>query len=96
MEDGTGKRISFKSFPRSVQDLTLNPLHSSEASNDFLDDSSGNMSIFYSKLLHWEELNLSQGFTEVKRGIRKFSNLPLVIYNHNEVWNLIASTQLQG
>jgi hypothetical protein len=85
MEDGTGKRVSFKSFPRSVKDLTLNSVYSSETSTDLADDSSGNVSIFHSKLLHWEELNLSQGFSEVKRVVRKFSNLPLVVYNHNEV-----------
>lgn len=92
MEDGTGKRVSFKSFPRSVEQLTLNSLTSSETAPVLLeDDTSANVSIFYSKLLHWEELNLSQGFTELVRGLRKFSNLPLVIWNQNEVWHLIIN-----
>ena len=94
LEDGTGKRVSFESFPRSVQQLTLNSINSTEAADVLLDDTSANVSIFYSKLLHWEELNLSQGFTELNRRVRKFSNLPLVIFNHNEVRRFIKSKWL--
>ena len=88
-ENGSGKRVSFESFPRSVQQLTLNSINSTEATDVLLDDTSANLSIFFSKLLHWEELNLSQGFTELNRGVRKYSNLPLVIFNQNEVIGFI-------
>ena len=86
IDDGTGKRVSFESFPRAVQQLTLNAIPSSEATIDILEeDTTNNVSIFYSKLQHWDELNMSQGFTELKRAVKKFTNLPMVIFNQNQV-----------
>ena len=86
MDDGWGKRVSFESFPRSVQQLTLNTIPSSEAAGVMLDDDTNtNVSIFYSKLEHWDELNMSEGFNEIKRAVKKFSTLPMVIFNQDKV-----------
>ena len=86
MDDGWGKRVSFESFPRAVQQLTLNAIPSSETSGGILDDDAGtNASIFYSKLEHWDELNMSEGFSEIKRAVKKFSTLPMVIFNQDKV-----------
>ena len=86
MEDGSGKRVSFKSFQRTVEQLTLDAIPSSETACVVLeDDTNSNVSIFCSKLQHWEEMNLSQGFTELKRAVRKYSNLPMVVFNQDQV-----------
>ena len=85
-ENGSGKRVSFESFPRKVQQLTLNAIPSSEIDDISLaDDKCANASIFYTKLVHWDELNMSQGFTELKRAVHKFSNLPMVIFNQHKI-----------
>ena len=85
-ENGSGKRVSFESFPRKVQQLTLNAIPSSEIDDISLaDDTCANASIFYTKLVHWDELNMSQGFTELKRAVHKFSNLPMVIFNQHKI-----------
>ena len=63
MDGGSGKRVCFESFPRSVQQLTLNAIPSSETAGGILDDdTNASVSIFYSKLEHWDELNMSEGF----------------------------------
>ena len=80
-----GKRVSYQSFQRTVEQLSLDAVPSSESSGNIPENTSSNVSIFYSKLQHWDEMNLSQGFMEFKRAVKKFSNLPLVIFNRSQV-----------
>ena len=84
-EDGTGKRVSYQSFQRTVEQLSLGTIPSSESSGIILETNTANVSIFYSKLQHWDEMNLSQGFIDFKRAVKNFSNLPLVIFNQSQV-----------
>ena len=84
-EDGSGKRVSYQSFQRTVEQLSLDTIQSSESSGITLETNSANGSIFYSKLQHWDEMNLSQGFVEFKKAVKTFSNLPLVIFNQRQV-----------
>ena len=85
IEDGSGKRVSYQSFQRTVEQLTLDTIPSLDSAGNALENANANASVFYSKLQHWDEMNLSQGFIDFKRAVKKFSNLPLVIFNQSQV-----------
>ena len=68
-----------------MEQLTLDTIPSLESTGNALENVNANASVFYSKLQHWDEMNLSQGFIDFKRVVKKFSNLPLVIFNQSQV-----------
>ena len=66
-----------------MEQLTLDTIPSLESTGNAIENA--NASVFYSKLQHWDEMNLSQGFVEFKKAVKTFSNLPLVIFNQRQV-----------
>ena len=75
---------SFKSFPQAVQEVNIKSVPHLEIADD------DSKSVFYSKLDHWNDLNLTEGFHQLLKSVRdSCRTLPMVVFNQDKLFEIL-------
>lgn len=87
----TTKAHRFEPFSQRVAKLKIDPVHRVRRQSFGEDDNDETSSYFRASLEHWNELNLSESYTEFARRVYPLSeSLPQILYHQDAIMELLT------